>query len=237
MPVYKLGDDPIFPPVEGAEDGLVAIGGDLSVTRLVAAYRNGLFPWNNYRSGPIRWHSPDPRWVVLPDSFRLPKRMQRTLRNHSFRLTSDTAFREVISACAAAFRPFQRGTWIHDRRVESYVALHDAGWAHSMEVWEGTQLVGGLYGVQVGALFCGESMFALRPDASKVAFVHLVRQLERWGVELIDCQVYNQFLHSLGAREVPRQNFLSQLKEICEGTSSSADWKSYALKDDLLLLP
>ena len=210
MPVYLLGDDPIFPPVDGAEEGLVAVGGDLSVERLVVAYRNGLFPWYD-EEAPILWHSPDPRWLVLPDSFRVPKRLQRTLKQQPFRVTRDQAFREVVTRCAEAPRPDQEGTWIHPEMIDAYVALHDAGWAHSVEAWSGERLVGGFYGVQVGSMFCGESMFADEPDASKVAFAEIAQRLFEAGATAIDCQTHTDHLERFGAVARPRRTFLVML--------------------------
>lgn len=201
-----------FPPVETASpEGLLAVGGDLSTERLLAAYRHGIFPW--YSEGqPILWWSPDPRAVLLPENLNISRSLRKTLRAGKFRVTLDTRFRDVILACAAP-RPQHPygGTWITPEMIDAYTQLHVLGWAHSIEAWRGDELVGGLYGVALGGAFFGESMFARATDASKVAFVCLVHQLVRWGFTLIDCQQYTEHLARFGAHEIPRPEFQRRL--------------------------
>jgi leucyl/phenylalanyl-tRNA--protein transferase len=204
---------PEFPdPAKALEDpnGLLAVGGDLTSRWLLAAYRRGIFPWFNDDRDPILWWSPDPRAVVLPEDIRVSRRLARTLRSGGFRVTLDTAFREVMAGCAAP-RADAGGTWITPRMGRAYQRLHRSGYAHSCEVWRGDTLVGGVYGVSLGAMFFGESMFFRETDASKVALVVLVRQIERWGFSLLDCQVMNPHLESLGARTLSRPEFLDRL--------------------------
>ena len=212
MPVYRLDERLVFPPPEHAEDsGLLAVGGDLRPERLLRAYAEGIFPW--YSEGlPILWHSPDPRMVLRPDELHVPRSLKKTLRKRPFELTFDRAFREVIEACAETPRPDQDGTWITDDMLEAYVELFERGYAHSVEAWRDGELVGGLYGVSLGAAFFGESMFARKSDASKVAFVDLVRHLSSWDFELIDCQVHTEHLESFGASLWPRDEFLAALE-------------------------
>jgi leucyl/phenylalanyl-tRNA---protein transferase len=211
VPVVLIRGDQALPDPEQSDPrGLVAVGGDLRPARLLDAYYRGIFPW--YGEGlPILWHSPDPRFVLEPAALRVNRSLRKTIRRHPYRLTLDTAFAAVIRHCAAVPRPGQDGTWITDDMVAAYEQLHSLGHAHSVEVWSGAELVGGVYGVAVGAVFCGESMFAAAPDASKVAFVELVRQLQRWGFELIDCQVYTEHLERFGAVDWPRAEFLRAL--------------------------
>lgn len=223
MPVYRLDERLIFPPVEHAEDGLLAVGGDLSPERLVLAYSLGIFPW--YSEGqPILWHSPDPRTVLMADGLRVPRSLRKTLRKDPFRLTLDTAFRPVLEGCAAVKRPGQRGTWITRAMKQAYTELHRRGLAHSVEAWRGDTLVGGLYGVSLGAAFFGESMFARAPDASKVAFVALVEQLRRWGVTLIDCQVHTEHLARFGAEEWSRRSYLKALHKALVQPTRQGRW-------------
>ncbi len=212
MPVFRLGPEPIFPPVDLAgPDGLLAFGGDLQPERLLAAYRQGIFPWYE-PGGPILWWSPDPRLVLLPAELHVPERLRRTIRQGRFKTRYDTAFARVIKACAEVQRKHEDGTWITPEMQQAYIRLHDLGHAHSMESWQDGELVGGIYGVRVGRCFCGESMFHRQPDASKVALVALVQHLTTEGVDLIDCQVSSEHLIRLGAREVPRSGFLRFLK-------------------------
>ncbi len=223
MPVYVLGDELVFPPVDGAEDGLVAVGGDLSTERLLLAYKSGLFPW--YEEGqPILWHSPDPRYVITHDTFHLPRRLARSVRGEPYRLTLDRAFERVIDACARIPRPGQDGTWITRDIRKAYVRLHRQGLAHSAEAWDGETLVGGLYGVSLGGAFFGESMFAHEPDASKIAFVRLVRQLEEWGIDLIDCQVHTDHLEKFGALAWSRARYLRALGAALERPTRQGNW-------------
>ncbi|MGM0593936.1 MAG: leucyl/phenylalanyl-tRNA--protein transferase [Pseudomonadota bacterium] len=195
-------------------DGLLAVGGDLSPARLLNAYRQGIFPW--YSDGqPILWWSPDPRMVLYPDHLKISRSLRKTLRKRRFDVTLDCAFAEVVSACSEP-RPGQDGTWITQEMAQAYRQLHRLGFAHSVECWEGDELVGGLYGVNMGKVFFGESMFSRRSDASKTALAYLSRQLRRWDFGLIDCQVYTVHLASLGAEEIARPRFLEQLDRWCE---------------------
>ena len=203
-----------FPDVELAllePDGLLAVGGDLSCERLLYAYRNGIFPWYG-PDQPILWWSPDPRLVLYPQHLRTSRSLAKTLRKAEFSVTLDRAFTEVIKCCAQP-RPGQAGTWITDEMLAAYEALHQAGYAHSAECWLDGELVGGLYGLALGRVFFGESMFTRVPNASKVAFVTLVRQLQRWGFQLIDCQVHTEHLESLGAISIARREFIQLLKQ------------------------
>lgn len=211
MPVFRLGREPVFPSPELAgPEGLLAMGGDLKPDRLLAAYRQGVFPWYE-QGGPILWWSPDPRLVLFLDELRVSRRLRRTIRQGRFETRYDTAFAEVIRECARVPRAHEDGTWITPEMREAYIRLHELGFAHSMESWRNRQLVGGVYGVRVGRCFSGESMFHHETDASKVALVALVERLKREGVELIDCQVSSAHLLSLGAREISRARFLTYL--------------------------
>lgn len=195
-------------------NGLLAVGGDLSPARLLNAYRQGIFPW--YSDGqPILWWSPNPRAVLIPDQFRIARSLRKSLRKSPFRVTFDTAFAEVIEACSEP-RSNATGTWITDEMKQAYVRLHRIGFAHSVECWEDNIMVGGLYGVSLGKVFFGESMFTRRTDASKIGFAHLVEQLKEWGFGLIDCQVHSEHLTSLGAEDIPREEFLRLLDIWCD---------------------
>ena len=207
MPIFRLSPELIFPDPNLAEDGLLAVGGDLSLERLLLAYSSGIFPW--YSAGePIMWWSPDPRTVITPESLHVSRSLERTLRRGTFRVTFDTAFPEVIRACASIPRRHEDGTWITSAMIRAYTALHEAGFAHSIECWQGDTLAGGLYGISLGGCFFGESMFSRVPDASKVALVSLVRHLTEYDIDLLDCQLTTAHLLSLGAYEVPRDYFL-----------------------------
>ncbi len=211
MPVFLLGPEPVFPPVELAEpEGLLALGGDLSPDRLLAAYKRGIFPWYE-PGGPILWWSPDPRIVLFPSELHISKRLARTIRQGRFQTRYDTAFPQVIRACAETYRPGQDGTWLTPEMQDAYIRLHELGHAHCMETWLEDRLVGGIYGVKLGRIFFGESMFHHETDASKVALVALVGQLQGEGVTLIDCQVTNGHLQRLGGREIPRSEFILRL--------------------------
>jgi len=204
-----------FPPVESAlrdPNGLLAMGGDLSVERLLDAYRLGIFPWFN-PGEPILWWSPDPRMVLVPQEIRVTRSLAKRIRNGGFELRVDTAFADVMRACAAP-RDGTLGTWISPAMVAAYTRLFDAGYAHSVETWHDGVLVGGLYGVAIGRMFYGESMFSRMPDASKAALVHLARQLQQWNFGLIDCQMETPHLASLGARTMPRTVFTARLAEL-----------------------
>ncbi len=223
MPVFRLDDRLIFPPVRYAENGLLAVGGDLRPERLVLAYSLGIFPW--YSEGEaILWHSPDPRFVLKARDLRVSRSLRKTLRKAPYRVTLDTAFDAVVRACAKAERPGQRGTWITSDMARAYGDLYRHGLAHSVEAWLDRELVGGLYGVSLGAAFFGESMFARAPDASKVAFVTLVEQLVRWGIELVDCQVTTEHLARFGATEWPRRQYLAALKKALERPTRRGAW-------------
>ncbi len=224
MPVYALPDEVLFPDPEAADpSGLLAVGGDLRPQRLLAAYAHGIFPW--YSEGqPILWHSPDPRFVLFPGELHVTRTLRQSIRKQSYRLTLDSAFEEVISRCALVPRPGQWGTWITEEMEEGYVALHQLGFAHSVEAWLGDELVGGLYGVSLGSLFFGESMFATQKDASKVAFVGLVNQLIRWDFSLIDSQVHTDHLERFGCREIPRSEYLLLLAQGLEATTRRGPW-------------
>jgi leucyl/phenylalanyl-tRNA---protein transferase len=216
VPVFRLTDAIIFPPPELAEDdGLLAVGGNLSTDRLVLAYSMGIFPW--YSDGdPILWWSPDPRLILIPEELKISRSLRQTIKKGVYNITIDRAFEQVIRECSAINRKHEDGTWITDEMIEAYVRLHKAGYAHSVEAWAGEygeELAGGLYGVVLGRAFFGESMFARKSDASKVAFALLAGQLAEKGFELIDCQVTTAHLKRFGAREVPRSEFLERLKK------------------------
>lgn len=215
-----------FPPVEHAlrePNGLLAAGGDLAPTRLINAYRNGIFPWYN-EGQPILWWSPDPRAVLFPSRLKVSRSLHKTLKKGGFKVTLDTAFRQVVQACAAP-RTEGGGTWITDEMLDAYCRLHELGIAHSVEAWRGDELVGGLYGVAIGRVFFGESMFSRVTDASKVAFVHLVRQLDRWGYAVIDCQVGSGHLQSLGAEDISRADFNTLLQRWRDIPGHAAPWR------------
>ncbi len=224
MPVFRLGLEPIFPPAELAEpDGLLAIGGDLKPERLLAAYRQGIFPWYE-PGGPILWWSPDPRLILLPGEFHLSRRLRRTIQQGRFETRHDTAFARVIRACAEVPREHEDGTWITPEMQKAYIRLHELGHAHCVESWRNGSLVGGIYGVRVGRCFCGESMFHYEADASKVALAALVQRLAAEGMDMIDCQITTPHLVRLGAREIPRRTFLNLLRSgLAEQTRSFVD--------------
>lgn len=213
MPVFLLSDKIAFPPAHLATgEGLLAVGGDLCLERLLLAYRQGIFPW--YSQGdPILWWSPDPRLVLLPKELHVPRRLNRTISQGRFRVTMDEAFREVITSCARTRIRGGEGTWIMPEMIEAYCALHRAGYAHSVEVWLDRRLAGGLYGVSLGRVFFGESMFSIVSNASKVAFVTLTRQLQQVPFDFIDCQIKTNHLLQFGAREISRKNFLKSLEK------------------------
>jgi len=213
-----------FPDPHGADpEGLLAYGGDLCPGRLLSAYAQGIFPW--YEEGPILWFSPDPRMVLRPADLHISRSLRRTLRSGRFGVRFDTVFDDVIRACARTPRPGQSGTWITDDMIDAYCSLHALGYAHSAEAWQGGALVGGLYGVSLGAAFFGESMFAHDPDASKVAFESLVRKISGWGFHFIDCQVYTDHLASLGAEEWSRRDFLASLADALRAPTRRGPWR------------
>lgn len=210
-----LSDNLSFPSVTHAlrtPNGLLAAGGDLSSARLLQAYRHGIFPWFN-RDEPILWWSPDPRMVLIPEEFKISRSLSKILHRNLFAVRFDTAFTLVMRACAAP-RDGHQGTWIDEQMIEAYTALHQLGYAHSVESWLDGKLVGGLYGVGIGRMFYGESMFSQASDASKVALAHLARQLSRWRFGMIDCQMHTPHLASLGARAMPREEFIAKLQEL-----------------------
>ncbi len=224
MPIFRLPREPVFPEPDLAEpEGLLAVGGDLSPERLLQAYAVGIFPWFSEGS-PILWWSPDPRLVLDPGWLHVPRSLTRTLKRGRYEVRADTAFSQVIRRCAEAARPSQDGTWITEEMVVAYEGLHRLGFAHSFEAWEGEVLAGGLYGVSLGAAFFGESMFADRPDASKVAFVQAVGWLAGRGIGLVDCQVHTEHLARFGAREIPRRAFLARLAGALERPTLRGPW-------------
>ena len=226
-----LGANDRFPPVERAleePNGLLAAGADLFIPRLLEAYRGGIFPW--YGEGqPVLWWSPDPRMVLFPSELRLSRSLRKRIAKRDYEVRADTAFEAVIRGCAGP-RPEREGTWITGDMVAAYTALARAGHAHSVETWIGGELAGGLYGVALGRMFYGESMFTRVPDASKIALAHLVRQLERRGCGMIDCQMTTAHLARFGAREIPRTEFMRKLTDLVNYPDTVAGWR---LDDDL----
>lgn len=213
MPIYRLTDDLIFPPVSGAEDGIVAVGGDLLPERLMIAYHSGIFPW--YSPGePIIWWSPDPRFVLFPDKIHIARSMRRVLNSSRLKVTFNQAFEEVIEACKKTPREGQNGTWITDEMQLAYIRLYELGHAKSVEVWEDEKLVGGMYGVDLGKVFCGESMFSTVSNASKLALIRFIEDFKHRGGLLFDCQVHSDHMVSMGAEEVPRDEFLQFLDRL-----------------------
>lgn len=211
----RLSEKIWFPNLENvSDDGLLAFGGDLSVQRLLLAYNSGIFPWYDERQ-PLLWWSPDPRMVLYPNKFKVSKSLNKTLQSDKFRITFNQNFAEVIKNCASIIRKGQPGTWITPEMQKAYLDLHHAGHSMSIEVWKNDTLVGGLYGVNLPErkVFCGESMFSLVSDASKVAFYHLSQFAQEQGYKFIDCQLYNSHLASLGAEEIARKTFLKLLKD------------------------
>jgi leucyl/phenylalanyl-tRNA--protein transferase len=234
MPIYRLDRNLVFPdPYNAPRFGPIAVGGDLRPERLELGYRSGIFPW--YSKGqPILWYSPDPRFVLWGPDLLINRSLRKHLRKHAYTLRIDTAFPQVIEACSHIPRPGQDGTWITHEMKQAYVRLHERGIAHSIEAWQEDRLVGGLYGVSLGAAFFGESMFALAPDASKIAFVAIVQQLLRWNIPLIDCQVYTDHLDRFGALEWPREIYLSILQEALDAPTRLGPWR---FDDDFVLQP
>lgn len=224
-----------FPDVNTAlrePNGLLAIGGDLSVERLLAAYRRGIFPWYS-RGQPILWWSPNPRAILRLSALRISRSLRKSLRRGDYQVRFDTAFEEVIWQCAKP-RGDGLGTWITEEMRNAYVRLHKLGYAHSIETWDGDQLIGGLYGISIGKIFFGESMFSRRTDASKLAFVYLVRQLEKWAFALVDCQVYSEHLGSLGAEQIPRERFTAYLDNYCDKPGMPGRWQCDLSLDEVL---
>jgi len=221
--VASIDGDCTFPPVEHAlkePNGLIAIGGDLSLNRLLAAYKQGIFPW--FSDGePILWWSPDPRMVLFPGELKIANSLQKIIKKQKFELRLNTAFSEVITACSSTLRPDQHGTWITQDIIDAYCRLHEAGYAISSEAWLDGELVGGCYGVKIGRMFYGESMFHHVSDASKVAFVNLVTHLKRMQVGMIDCQMKTAHLARFGAREIHRAEFMQKLQLLCHNQQNS----------------
>jgi len=222
---YFLNEKLIFPTVDRAdEQGIVAIGGDLSPDRLLLAYRSGIFPWFS-EDDPIIWWSPDPRFVMYPSELKVSKSMAQVLKKQLFKITFDTNFRSVITACQQVRRQGQSGTWITDEMLEAYCDLHALGYAHSVEAWQEGQLVGGLYGISLGKAFFGESMFASVSNASKAAYITLVQKLEKNNFQIIDCQVYTEHLESLGAIGIPRMLFIEKINQALEQETMQVSWQ------------
>lgn len=236
MIILRPGNhDQRFPPVEtSTAEGLLAVGGDLTPERLQDAYRHGVFPWYN-PGQPILWWSPDPRAVLYPEKLKISRSLRQTLKRGHLRVSMDTCFRAVMQACAAPREQYPGGgTWITDDMVTAYCALHDLGVAHSIEVWNGRQLVGGLYGVALGGVFFGESMFARETDASKVALVALVSKLREWKFALLDCQLPSAHLASLGAQALPRRLFLAELDHALTLCGRPGRWQGEIATQDLI---
>jgi leucyl/phenylalanyl-tRNA---protein transferase len=225
MAVYLLPEEPIFPPADDAEsDGLIAIGGDLTVERLLQGYSSGIFPWFS-EDDDIFWYSPDPRMVLFPEQFRLPGSLQRIIKSNKFIVKFDSVFNQVIRGCAEAPRPGQEGTWISRDFIEAYTALHFGGYAHSVEVFCQEELIGGLYGVSLGSAFFGESMFFKMNNASKVALHALVERCKQNRFLFIDCQVETSHLLGLGASLVDRKEYLSLLAQSLKETTMKGPWR------------
>ena len=213
MPLFVLDKELTFPPVHLAEpDGLLAMGGDLSSERLLLAYRSGIFPW--YEGDTILWWCPHPRFVLYPEELKISKSIKPLLNRNEFEFTTNKAFARVIHHCKKTKRPGQDGTWITDEVEKAYCKLHELGYAHSAEVWKEGKLIGGLYGIKLGKVFFGESMFSTMSNASRFAFIKYVLQLKSEGIELIDCQVYTEYLESLGARMISGAEFDTLLKKL-----------------------
>ena len=210
MPLFALDKKIIFPPVDLAEpDGLLAMSGDLSTERLLLAYRSGIFPW--YEGDTILWWCPDPRFILFPSELKISKSIRSLLNKNEFEFTINKAFTRVIHYCKETKRPGQDGTWITDEVEKAYTKLHELGYAHSAEVWKNDELAGGLYGIRLGNVFFGESMFSKLNNASRYAFIKYVQQLKAEGIELIDCQIYTEYLESLGAKMIDRKDFVNRL--------------------------
>jgi len=225
MAVYQLSDKLIFPPAELAEkDGLLAIGGDLSPERLLLAYSSGIFPW--YSEGdPILWWSPSPRLVLFPDEFRVPRRLSRLVRQKKYVVTFDQDFAAVITACATIAGREKKGTWITGEMINAYSQLHQLGFAHSVECWLGDKLAGGLYGISLGGIFFGESMFSRESNGSKVALVILMNKLQEWDFDLIDCQMKTAHLMQFGSREIPGSEFQKLLARSLSRPTKIGPWQ------------
>jgi leucyl/phenylalanyl-tRNA--protein transferase len=225
---YTLLDDSLyFPPVHYADEhGILAFGGDLSVDRLLLAYQSGIFPWYSEEDPTIMWWAPDPRFVLYPGKLKVSKSMRQVLRKGQFEVTFDQRFREVMVACQQIKREGQYGTWITEEMLNGYCQLHEQGFAHSVEVWQQGELVGGLYGISLGQCFFGESMFAKASNASKTGFITLVQKLKQLGIKLIDCQVHTNHLESLGAEEIPREQYMYLLSQHLQQPTYRGNWQA-----------
>lgn len=227
MRIHQLSHELKFPsPEEATAEGILAIGGDLRPERLMLAYHQGIFPWYSDET-PILWWSPNPRFVLYPDNLKVSKSMKQVLRKNQFKITFDTAFDQVITECQQMPRNDQDGTWITDELKEAYGELHRTGFAHSVEVWEDNELVGGLYGVSLGKVYFGESMFAKRSNASKAGFITLVQAMKKKGIQLIDCQVHTKHLESLGAQDISRKEYLRYLDVLLDFDSLQGSWSDW----------
>ena len=229
MPVFALRDELVFPPPELADpDGLLAVGGDLSPDRIILAYANGIFPWYSDDS-PILWWSPDPRFVLFPQELTVSRSLRQVIKRDEYRVSFDEAFGRVITHCASVKRGGEEGTWITGEMMQAYRLLHEQGYAHSVESWHGDELAGGLYGISLGRIFFGESMFATRANASKVAFATLVERLIRSGYALVDCQMKTRHLQSLGAREIAGETFREILRLSVGVLPADSPWQARAV--------
>lgn len=231
MPIYQLTADYAFPDPAGAEEGIAAIGGDLNPERIIVAYLQGIFPWYN-TNDPIIWWSPDPRCVLFPQEIKISKSMRQLFKKQFYKVTFDQQFSAVIQNCANLRYENREDTWLNNKMIESYTLLHEMGFAHSVEVWnDQNELVGGLYGLAMGKCFFGESMFFTQANASKYGFIALVQKLIENDYELIDCQVYNSHLESLGATMIPRDIFLSLLDTHIEEEVKVGQWKDWTFEN------
>ena len=227
MPIHLLDHTLQFPNVDQSEPyGLLAVGGDLSPQRLILAYKLGIFPWFS-QGEPLQWWSPDPRFVLYPDDLKVSKSMRPYFNQKKFRVTFDQCFKDVIEACSTSPRGEQYGTWITTEMIQAYCVLHELGIAHSVEVWRGESLVGGLYGIALGKCFFGESMFSFESNASKFGFISLVRRLKELGYLLIDCQQETEHLGSLGAKSIPRDRFVEILESNASEPTHLGSWKEF----------
>mgnify|MGYP002381525456 CR=1 FL=1 len=223
MPIYLLTDNLIFPPINGAEDGIVAIGGDLSVERLLVAYKSGIFPWYS-ENEPIVWHAPEQRFVLMLSQIHISKSMHRVLNSNKFKITFDENFEFVINQCANITRKDQQGTWILPEMINAYTELHKKGYAHSVEIWKEDTIVGGLYGVSIGRCFFAESMFHTESNASKFALIKLSAFLKQHNFTFLDAQVFSEHVATMGAHEIPRNEFMNLLKDELNYPSLIGKW-------------
>lgn len=227
MPIFRLDKELVFPdPSYAEEEGILAVGGDLSVDRLVLAYANGIFPWPR-KGAPLLWWSPDPRMVIYPESLKVSNSLSQLIKSKKYTHTYDKDFVSVIKHCATIPRAGQDGTWITKDMLKAYLKLHREGYAHSVETWHEGELVGGLYGISLGKVFFGESMFYLMRDASKFAFYHLVRLLQKWNFKLIDAQQETEHMKSLGAISIPRDKFMKELEDAVSQPTYKGNWNKY----------